>query len=79
MSLRYGIPAVDPDRRICYNCQHFLVNIDSHQGWGECELAKNDGLFRNHAKGHVWMAKHTNSRYYTTTGCKKRFKAVKEG
>ena len=81
MSLRYGIPPVDPARRICYNCQHFLVSTDPHQGWGSCDVAKNRGYFMNHVKypkPHKYRARHTNGRYYTQTACKVRFKAVTE-
>ena len=76
MALRYGIPPVDPTRRICYNCQHFCVSVDPHQGWGSCDVAKNEVLFMNHVKWpkpHKYLARHTNVRYYTTKACKKRF------
>ena len=78
MSLRYGIPKVEPSRRICFNCQHFCVSIDPHQGWGVCDIAKNDGLFVNHTSHGRYVARHTNSRYYTQKGCKVRFKEIKE-
>ena len=76
MSLRYGIPNVDPNRRICFNCQHFCKNIDPHSGWGICDIGLNHGMFRNHVKWpkpHTYMARHTNGRYYTQKGCKVRF------
>lgn len=76
MSLRYGIPPVDQERRICFNCQHFNVSIDPHQGWGSCDIAKKGTLFRNHTSRGSYMAYHTDSRYYTQTACKVRFKAV---
>lgn len=82
MGLRYGIPEVDPARRICFNCQHFCVDVDPHSGWGVCDVAKNGGMFRNHVKWpepHVYTARHTNARYYTQTGCRIRFRAVSEG
>jgi hypothetical protein len=76
MSLRYGIPPVDPKRRICYNCQHFCKDINPHSGWGSCDIGLNGGLFWNHVKWpkpHRYMAYHTNGRYYTQKGCKTRF------
>lgn len=82
MSLRYGIPPVDPTRRICYNCQHFNVSVDPHQGWGSCDVAKDGGMFMNHVKWpkpHKYLARHTNGRYYTTKACKKRFVPNSEG
>ena len=76
MSLRYGIPPVDPARRICFNCQHFLVSVDPHSGWGECELASTK-LFNHRLRdGRRYMAYHTKARQYNNPGCKKRFKAV---
>lgn len=82
MSLRYGIPPVDPSRRICYNCQHFNVSVDPHQGWGSCDVAKDGGMFMNHVKWptpHKYLARHTNGRYYTQKACKKRFVPNSEG
>ena len=81
MSLRYGIQPVDPSRRICFNCQHFCVDVDPHSGWGICDIGKNSGFFRNHCKypeRRTYMARHSNVRYYTQMGCKVRFKAVTE-
>lgn len=78
MGLRYGIPPVDPNRRICYNCQHWNVNIDPHSGWGECELA-NTKLFNHRLRdGRRYMAFHSKSRQYNNPGCKTRFKSVYE-
>lgn len=76
MSLRYGIPPVDPDRRICFNCQHFCVDVDPHSGWGSCSRTTASGLFMNHTKHGSYMAYHTAARYYNKRGCKIRFKAV---
>jgi hypothetical protein len=76
--LRYGRPQVNPDRRICMNCQHFCVDIDPKSGWGICNIGLHGKLFRNHTKHGVYMARHTNSRYYTQTACKVRFKGVNE-
>ena len=77
--LRYGRPQVDPNRRICYNCQYFCVDIDPHSGWGICEKGLHGKLFRNHTKHGSYMAHHSNSRYYTQTACKIRFKGVLDG
>ena len=77
--LRYGRKKQDPSRRICINCQHFLVDIDPKSGWGECEIAKNSGVFKNHSKHATYNAMHSNARYYCQTGCKKRFKNANEG
>ena len=79
MSLMYGIPPVDPERRICFNCQHFNRDIDPHSGWGVCDRALNGKTFRNHTKTHVYTAKHSNGRYYNQTACKVRFKSNREG
>ena len=82
MGLRYGRQAFDPERRICINCQHFCVDIDPHSGWGICNVALHGKMFRNHVRipeRRCYMAMHTNSRYYTQTACKVRFKAVTEG
>ena len=79
MSLRYGIPPVDPSRRICFNCQHFCVSIDPHQGWGSCTRTTATGLYRNHTSWGTYMAYHTDARYYNQRACKVRFKAVTEG
>ena len=73
MSLRFGIPPVDPERRICINCQHFCQSIDPHSGYGECDIALDGGLFKNHTRFYVYMARHSNSRYYTQKACKTRF------
>lgn len=78
MTLRYGRPQVDPERRICLNCQHFVVDIDPHSGWGICNVAR-EGLFMNHTKSGKWIAQHTNARYYCQTACRVRFKGVTEG
>ena len=78
MALRYGIPKVDSERRICYNCQHFMVDIDPHSGWGECELA-NTKMFRHRLRdGVTYYARHSKARMYNQKGCKIRFKAVNE-
>ena len=74
MSLRYGILPVNPERRICINCQHFHKEPDPHSGWGHCEIGLKGKLFRNHTKHGSYMAYHTNARYYTQKGCKVRFR-----
>lgn len=76
MSLRYGIPPVDPSRRICFNCQHFLVDVDPHSGWGECELASTKMFDHRLRDGTMYKARHSRWRMYNQMGCKVRFKAV---
>ena len=76
--LKYGRPQVDTNRRICLNCQHFCVDIDPKSGWGICNIGLHGKSFMNHTKNGVYMARHTNSRYYTQTACKVRFKGVNE-
>lgn len=76
MSLRYGIPPVDPSRRICFNCQHFCVDVDPHSGWGECELANTKWFDHRLRDGTRYKARHSRWRMYNQKGCKVRFKAV---
>lgn len=76
--LKYGRQQVDPTRRICMNCQHFCVDIDPKSGWGICNVGLHGKMYRNHTKHGAYMAMHTNSRYYTRTACKVRFKGVNE-
>jgi len=76
--LRYGRKQIDPERRVCANCQSFCVDINPHSGWGICSTAKNGGFFKNHTKHGVYRAKHTNSRYYTQTACDVRFVSAYE-
>lgn len=76
--LRYGRKQIDPERRVCANCQHFCVDINPKSGWGICTEGKNNGYFTNHTKHGTYRAKHTNGRYYTMTACKVRFKGAGE-
>lgn len=72
--LRYGIPKVEQERRICFNCEHWTKDERPKSGWGNCAVALNNGLFKNHTSHGSYVARHTNSRYYNQTGCKIRFK-----
>ena len=77
--LRYGRIKFDESRRVCANCEHFVIDDNPHNGWGYCKIGKSDGLFMNHTKHGRYMARHTNGRYYTQTACKVRFKNIHKG
>lgn len=56
----------------CGDCAYWTPGTGGR--WGTCCKALNGGMFLNHLRDGVrYMARHTNTRYYTTRACKRRF------